>query len=74
MRKDLLSSCCNAAILEFKESNETVCLDCYHTTDLQEDLEFDVVRNRIRLHKVVGQAIFLIVLLKVISFALSLFK
>ena len=78
MRKEQLSSCCNAAVLEFKESDETICLACYHTTDVQEDLELDEVRDRvglynIELHRIVGQLIFLIVMIKIVDLILFLF-
>ena len=77
MPKEQLSVCCNAAILEFKESDETVCLACYHTTDVQENLELDGVRDRvglykIELHRIVGQLIFLIVLIKIVDLILFL--
>ena len=73
MQKELLSSCCNAAVLQFKESDETVCLACYHTTCIKEELEFDVVRDRVDLHRIVGQLIFLIVLIRMIDLILFLF-
>ena len=78
MRKEQLSICCNAAVLDFKESDETVCLACYHTTDVREDLEFDGVGDRvglykIELHRIVGQLIFLIVMIKIIYLILFLF-
>ena len=77
MRKEQLSSCCNAAVLEFKESDETVCLACYHTTDIQEDLELDGIGDKVlynlELHRLVGQLIFLIVLIKIIDLILILF-
>ncbi len=75
MPKELLSSCCNAAVFQFKEDKETVCLACYHTTDVQEALELDRVGlYKIELHRIVGQLIFLIVLIKIIDLILFLFK
>ena len=74
MRKEQLSSCCNAAVLEFKESDETVCLACYHTTNVQEDLELNGVGlYKIDLHRIVGQLIFLIVMIKIVDLILLLF-
>ena len=78
MSKEPLSSCCNAAVLELKESDETVCLACYHTTAVQEHffekgLELDVRRDRVELHGIVGHLIFLSVLIRIIDLILFLF-
>ena len=77
MPKEPLSSCCNAAVLHLEEDNETVCLACYHTTYIQEQffdkqLELDVLRDRVRLHRIVGQLIFLIVMIRIIDLILVL--
>ena len=77
MSKEQLSVCCNAAVLQFKEK-ETVCLACYHTTDVQEDLELNRLGNSVELYKVelhhkAGQLIFFIVLIKIVNLILFLF-
>ena len=77
MPKEGLSSCCNAAVLHFKEDNETVCLACYHTTYVKEQFvekqfEMEMLRARVGVHRIVGHLIFLIIMIRVINLILFL--